>query len=51
MENKILEFLTLWKELENNNIEVIFSDGLAHPLEEVVEICWNNENETISYNP
>lgn len=51
---KMQLFAELWKELaESGEVDVTFLDGVTHPLNEDVEICWNNEqdNETYCINP
>lgn len=50
VEDKIFQFLELWKELGRENIDITFEDGKTYRLNSV-ELCWNVDNETRCYNP
>jgi hypothetical protein len=50
-EKTLQEFIDLWSELGQYDIDLAFEDGVVHSLGDPVEICWNHDNTTECYNP
>ena len=46
----INDFINLWNRLINLNIEITFEDGVIHNINEGVEVCWNHDGVSETYN-
>ena len=46
----INDFINLWNRLINLNTEITFEDGVIHNINEGVEVCWNHDGVSETYN-